>query len=34
MEMAGMLYGVTAQEPGVSKVISLRLEDVEDSYAD
>lgn len=34
MEQAGMLYGVTAQEPGVSKVISLRLEDVEDSYAD
>jgi chromosome segregation protein len=34
MEQAGMLYGVTAQEPGVSKVISLRLEDVEDTYAD
>jgi chromosome segregation protein len=30
MEQAGMLYGVTAQEPGVSKVISLRLEDVEE----
>jgi chromosome segregation ATPase len=25
-----MLYGVTAQEPGVSKVLSLRLEDVEE----
>jgi chromosome segregation protein len=34
MEQAGMLYGVTAQEPGVSKVISLRLEDVEEGYAD
>ncbi|MCL1807765.1 MAG: chromosome segregation protein SMC [Oscillospiraceae bacterium] len=34
MEQAGMLYGVTAQEPGVSKVISLRLDEVEDSYAD
>jgi chromosome segregation protein len=34
MEQAGMLYGVTAQEPGVSKVISLRLDEVSDSYAD
>ncbi|MCL2003039.1 MAG: chromosome segregation protein SMC [Oscillospiraceae bacterium] len=34
MEQAGMLYGVTAQEPGVSKVISLKLEDVEEEYAD
>jgi chromosome segregation protein len=34
MEQAGMLYGVTAQEPGVSKVISLRLDEVEDGYTD
>ncbi len=31
MEQAEMLYGVTAQEPGVSKVISLRLDQVEDA---
>jgi chromosome segregation protein len=31
MEQAGMLYGVTAQEPGVSKVISLRLDQVDDA---
>jgi chromosome segregation protein len=30
MEQSGMLYGVTAQEPGVSKVLSLRLEDMEE----
>lgn len=34
MEQAGMLYGVTAQEPGVSKVISLRLDEVEDGFAE
>jgi chromosome segregation protein len=34
MEQASMLYGVTAQEPGVSKVISLKLEEVEDGYAE
>jgi chromosome segregation protein len=34
MEQAGMLYGVTAQEPGVSKVISLQLDEVGDGYAD
>jgi chromosome segregation protein len=31
MEQVGMLYGVTAQEPGVSKVIPLRLDQIEDA---
>lgn len=34
MEQSNMLYGVTAQEPGVSKVLSLRLEDVDESIGD
>jgi len=34
MEQAGMLYGVTAQEPGVSKVIALRLDELGDGYTD
>jgi chromosome segregation protein len=34
MEQAGMLYGVTAQEPGVSKVISLQLDEVGEGFAD
>lgn len=32
MEVADMLYGVTMEEYGISKVLSVKLEDVEDKY--
>ena len=30
MEKADILYGVTMQEPGISKLVSVKLEDVPD----
>lgn len=31
MELANTIYGVTMQEPGVSRVVSLKLDDIDDS---
>jgi chromosome segregation protein len=34
MEIADTLYGITMEEPGVSKLVSVRLTDAEDHPAD